>query len=132
MRKSYYLVWIDLNEYKYCAFLCLFLTVSTIFYCAGDAKSHGLLDLGGGGMGPPFLDLCQSIEERASKRSEKIKPLPCPNFPKLPPKRRHKSSNNVIIQDTRNLISSKNQGTYVNSWLENFLTLKCVESTLPV
>ena len=73
-------------------------------------------------MGPPFLDLCHSIEEAASKRSEKTKPLPCPNFPKLPPKRRHKSSNNVIPQDTRNLISSKNQGVYVNSWLENVLT----------
>ena len=98
------------NEYKYCNSL-LFLTAPTIFYCSGDAKSHELLDLGGGGgMSPPFLDLCQSIEEAANKRSEKTKPLPCPKYPKLPPKRRHKSSNNGIMQETRNLLSLKNQG----------------------
>ena len=63
------------------------------------------------GGGPPFVNLCQSIEEAANKRSEKTKPLPCPNFPKLPAKRtRHKSSNSAIIQDNRNSISLKNQG----------------------
>ena len=64
-------------------------------------------------MDPPFLDLCQSIEKAANKRSEKTKPLPCPVFPKLPPKRRHKSSNNVNMQDTKNLISLKSQGMYI-------------------
>ena len=48
--------------------------------------------------GPPFVDLYQSIENAALKRSEKAKPLPSQNFPKLPQKRiKHKSGGNSTL-----------------------------------
>ena len=121
----FYLGWLKSNIN-----IAIFVTFDSfsnaIFYCSGDAKIHGSLDIGEGGMDPPFLDLCQSIEKAANKRSEKSKPLPCPVFPKLPPRRRHKSSNNVNIQDTKNLISLKSQGVY--SWLLGQKELKMLDA----
>ena len=64
---------------------------------------------------PPFVDLYQSIEEAALRRSEKTKPLPCPNFPKLPQKRtRHKSGGNsaaaVATPAAKTTLSLNNPG----------------------
>ena len=57
---------------------------------------------------PPFVDLYQSIEEAALRRSEKTKPLPC----KLPQKRtRHKSGgNSVATPAAKTTLSLNNPG----------------------
>lgn len=67
------------------------------------------------------MDLYQSIENAALKRSEKAKPLPSPNFPKLPQKRiKHKSGGNSTLVG----LPFVNQGeNWENQGYLNFLNL---------
>ena len=56
----------------------------------------------------PFLDVYQNIEKAAVKQTEKMKPLPTPNFPKLPGKRtKPKSSNNEAAALRLQLLQSR-------------------------
>ena len=59
-----------------------------------------------------YLDVYQNIENAAVKQTEKMKPLPTPNFPKLPGKRtKQKSSNNEAAALRLQLLQSRS-GTY--------------------
>ena len=56
----------------------------------------------------PYLDVYQNIENAAVKQTEKMKPLPTPNFPKLPGKRpKQKSSNNEAAALRLQLLQSR-------------------------
>ena len=56
----------------------------------------------------PYLDVYQNIENAAVKQIEKMKPLPRPNFPKLPEKRpKQKSSNNEAAALRLQLLQSR-------------------------
>ena len=56
----------------------------------------------------PYLDVYQNIENAAVKQIEKMKPLPRPNFPKLPGKRpKQKSSNNEAAALRLQLLQSR-------------------------
>ena len=56
----------------------------------------------------PYLDVYQNIEAAAVKQIEKLKPLPTPNFPKLPGKRpKQKSSNNEAAALRLQLLQSR-------------------------
>ena len=56
----------------------------------------------------PYLDVYQNIESAAVKQIEKLKPLPTPNFPKLPGKRpKQKSSNNEAAALRLQLLQSR-------------------------
>ena len=57
---------------------------------------------------PQFLDLYQSIENAAHKRSENSKPLPCPNFPKLPQKK-SKARVSVVTNVAANTLENNNK-----------------------
>ena len=62
----------------------------------------------GGPCQTPFLDVYQNIESAAVKQTEKMKPLPTPNFPKLPGKRtKPKSSNNEAAALRLQLLQSR-------------------------
>ena len=55
-----------------------------------------------------YLDVYQNIESAAVKQIEKLKPLPTPNFPKLPGKRpKQKSSNNEAAALRLQLLQSR-------------------------
>ena len=63
----------------------------------------------------PYLDVYQNIENAAVKQTEKMKPLPRPNFPKLPEKRpKQKSSNNEAAALRLQLLQSRSgEATFI-------------------
>ena len=70
----------------------------------------------------PFLDVYQNIENAAVKQTEKMKPLPTPNFPKLPGKRtKPKSSNNEAAALRLQLLQSRSgEVTYCTFCWSNY------------
>ena len=76
----------------------------------------------GGPSQTPFLDVYQNIESAAVKQTEKMKPLPTPNFPKLPGKRtKPKSSNNEAAALRLQLLQSRSgEVTYCTFWWSNY------------